>query len=115
MMAPETDEIDRLEIIEDRAPVNPQHPPHAFVESEFPEGRRRRRCDLCGGGPAHQIHQPRVEPMVRIADALERISLDLDRLADVAERPYRMGAWWRVVEWLQRFFVPYTMTGPRAK
>lgn len=114
MMSYETEPTEPLEVFEDRPPVNPNHPPHVFVPSEFPEGRARGRCDLCGGGAAHEIHQIRVDPLVRIADALERLSLDLDRLADVAERPYRTGAWWRLVEWVQRFFAPYTYKGPRA-
>jgi hypothetical protein len=55
-----------------RPPVNDAVPPHAFAESEFAPGCGR--CDKCGGGPGAAIHQPAVDQMARIADALERIA-----------------------------------------
>lgn len=55
----------------DRRPINDTMGPHEYVESEFPAGKGR--CDLCGGGPLHEIHAKQVDPLVRIASALEHI------------------------------------------
>jgi hypothetical protein len=51
-----------------RPPVNESVGPHPFAESEFTPGCGR--CDRCGGGPDAEIHQPVVDQMARIADAL---------------------------------------------
>ncbi len=68
------------EVPRDRPPVDFTQAPHKFVESEFPAGKGR--CDMCGGGPDAEIHQPRVDPgqvvMERIATALERIAARLE-------------------------------------
>lgn len=80
-----TEASEALQVNENRPPVNPNHPPHVFVPSEFPEGRARGRCDLCGGGAAHEIHQIRVDPLVRIADAAEQIAALAPQLARIAE------------------------------
>ena len=66
-----------------RPPVNDQIPRHEFVESEFLPGCGR--CDRCGGGPAADIHQERVDPMERIALALERIAAHLESMRDQME------------------------------
>ena len=63
-----------------RPPVNDAVPPHAFTESEFAPGCGR--CDKCGGGPGAAIHQPAVDQMARIADALEEIAGALHRIED---------------------------------
>ena len=63
-----------------RPPVNDQVARHEFVESEFAPGCGR--CDRCGGGPLAEIHQERVDPMERIATALERIA---ERFDDITE------------------------------
>lgn len=62
----------------DRPAVNEMAGYHPFVPSEFaPESGR---CDICGGGALAQIHQKPVDQMARIADALEGIFNQLDRL-----------------------------------
>ena len=70
-----------------RPPVNDQIPRHEFVESEFLPGCGR--CDRCGGGPLAEIHQERVDPMERIATALERIAAFMAADA-VDDRPDRL-------------------------
>jgi len=44
---------------------------HPYVESEFAPGSGR--CDKCAGGPDAEIHHKPVEPLERIAAALERL------------------------------------------
>ena len=56
----------------DRPAVNDMAGPHDFVPSEFAPDSGR--CDRCGGGALAQIHLKPVDPMARIADALERIA-----------------------------------------
>ena len=63
-----------------RPPVNDQVARHEFVESEFAPGCGR--CDRCGGGPLADIHQERIDPMERIATALEEIAGALHRIED---------------------------------
>jgi hypothetical protein len=57
-----------------REPIHLELPPHEFVDSEFEQGKGY--CDKCGGGPGAEIHHPlkRIEPIVRIAEALERLA-----------------------------------------
>jgi hypothetical protein len=52
--------------------------PHAFVESEFENGAGK--CDRCAAPKEAAIHsdKARVDPMVRIAEALERIAQCLE-------------------------------------
>ena len=68
-----------LAVPSNRPPINPAMGPHQYQESEFPEGAGH--CDTCGGGPDAPIHQPVVDPLVRIAKALERIG-DLLEILD---------------------------------
>lgn len=92
--SPEREHPERYAPAPDRPAIHPAVGPHQFVESEFPEGAGH--CDVCGGGPLAEIHNP-VDQMARIAEALERV-------ADALERPYRLGAFWRMVDWFKHFF-----------
>ena len=74
VMPDTTVNLDLPEVPADRQAILPMEP-HFFVESEFPQGKGH--CDLCGGGPLAAIHT-HVDPLERIAEALERI-------ADIAE------------------------------
>ncbi len=70
----DVDRIDlpeRLQPASDRPPISDHMGPHPYQESEFPEGKGH--CDLCGGGPDAKVHNY-VDPMERIAAALERIA-----------------------------------------
>ena len=55
-------------------------PYHKFIPSEFDHDCGR--CDKCGGGEGAPEHQKPVDQMARIADALEQIAVDLNRIAD---------------------------------
>lgn len=76
----------------DRPPINP-----AFESAQWKDGRHRfipseyapdsGRCDKCGAGPDHDVHQPSPDHLKRIADALERIAGDLEQLANRAPNP----------------------------
>jgi hypothetical protein len=55
---------------------------HEFQESEFPNGAGR--CDTCGGGPDAEIHHKPVDPLERIATALEEIAGAMHRQEDRA-------------------------------
>ena len=80
---PDIEDIEPSEHVDySRPAVNDAVPPHAFAESEFAPGCGR--CDKCGGGPGAAIHQPAVDQMARIADALERIA---DILSDMENKP----------------------------
>ena len=72
--------IDDLpEVPADRQAILPMQP-HDFVESEFPQGKGH--CDLCGGGPLAAIHT-HVDPLERIATALEGLAPALERIANI--------------------------------
>ena len=97
---PDIEDIEPSEHVDySRPAVNDAVPPHAFAESEFAPGCGR--CDKCGGGPGAAIHQPAVDQMARIADALERIAvaleyagersaLALERIAVGEKGPYKL-------------------------
>jgi hypothetical protein len=70
-------------IAADRPPILDTIGPHEYKESEFPEGKGH--CDLCGGGPDAKIHN-HVDPLERIAEALERGAVHLEAIRDEAQQ-----------------------------
>jgi hypothetical protein len=67
----------------DKPPIFKELGPHDYVESEFETGSGH--CDKCGGGPDAKIHHY-VDPMERIAEALEQLRNEAQQQTVAFER-----------------------------
>jgi hypothetical protein len=73
--------------------------PHAFVESEFENGAGK--CDRCAAPKEAAIHsdRARVDPMVRIAEALETLAHYAEVEFEARLARSRMTFWERIRTW----------------